>query len=86
MCALKRNAYTCKTYDAYTCVHVDTASRLLPHICSLLTQGSEMGSKQMAALFPAIMAAFKSDVDEVALPLLPFMHAYIARLKVLQKR
>ncbi|KAG1677608.1 hypothetical protein FOA52_010389 [Chlamydomonas sp. UWO 241] len=49
-------------------------------------QGSELGGKQMAALFPAIMAAFKSDIDEVALPLLPFMHAYVARLKVLTKR
>lgn len=28
----------------------------------------------------------RSEVDEIALPLLPFMSAYVARLKVLQKR
>ena len=49
-------------------------------------RASELGSQQMEALFPAIMAAFKSDIDEVALPLLPFMHTYVARLKVLHKR
>ncbi|GAX84343.1 hypothetical protein CEUSTIGMA_g11765.t1 [Chlamydomonas eustigma] len=48
--------------------------------------GSELGSRQLAALFPVILTAFKSGVEEVALPLMPFMHAYTARLKVQQKR
>ena len=47
---------------------------------------TEMGDRQMAALFPALLSAFRSGVDEVALPLMPFMHAYTARLKVQHKR
>jgi hypothetical protein len=40
----------------------------------------------LAQLFPALLAAFQSDVDEVALPLVPFMMAYVNRLKNVQKR
>ena len=47
---------------------------------------TELGDRQMAALFPALLSAFRSGVDEVALPLMPFMHAYAARLKVQHKR
>jgi hypothetical protein len=47
---------------------------------------SELGNRQMAALFPTLLSAFRSGVDEVALPLMPFMHAYAARLKVQHKR
>ena len=47
---------------------------------------TELGDRQMAALFPAVLSAFRSGVDEVALPLMPFLHAYTARLKVQQKR
>lgn len=31
-------------------------------------------------------SSIRSSRDEVALPLLPFMHAYVARLKMLAKR
>lgn len=47
---------------------------------------SSLGSQQMQALFPALLSAFHSGLDDVALPLMPFMHTYIARLKVQLKR
>jgi hypothetical protein len=40
----------------------------------------------LAQLFPALLAAFQSEVEEVSLPLVPFMTAYVNRLKNVQKR
>ncbi|KAF5841975.1 armadillo-type protein [Dunaliella salina] len=37
-------------------------------------------------LLPALLSAFRSGIDEVSLPMLPFMSAYVARLKTLHKR
>jgi hypothetical protein len=33
-----------------------------------------------------ILVVLRSEVDQVALPLVPFMSTYVARLKNLQKR
>jgi hypothetical protein len=49
-------------------------------------RASEAASAMLSQLFPAVLAAFKSSCDEVALPLLPFLGAYVARLKGLAKR
>ncbi|GFR43596.1 hypothetical protein Agub_g4693, partial [Astrephomene gubernaculifera] len=49
-------------------------------------RASEAAAGMLSQLFPAVLAAFKSSCDEVALPLLPFMGAYVARLKGLAKR
>ena len=46
----------------------------------------EAAGGMLAALFPAVLAAFGSGCDDVALPLLPFMSAYVARLKGLARR
>ncbi len=50
------------------------------------SRASDMAGRMLGALFPAVMAAFRSGVDDVALPLLPFMNAYVTRLKGLTKR
>jgi exportin-T len=47
---------------------------------------TETANMLMSALFPSVLAAFKSRVDEISIPLLPFMSAYMARLKALHKR
>lgn len=40
----------------------------------------------LSALFPALMTAWQCGVEEVAMPLMPFMTAYVTRLKTLAKR
>ncbi|GIL47531.1 hypothetical protein Vafri_4333, partial [Volvox africanus] len=50
------------------------------------SRASETAARMLSQLFPAVLAAFKSSCDDVALPLLPFMVAYVARLKGLAKR
>jgi exportin-T len=40
----------------------------------------------LSALLPAVLEAFGSGNDAVALPLLPFLSAYVTRLKTLSKR
>lgn len=53
---------------------------------SEVSRASATASALLNQLFPALLAAFGSGVDEVALPLLPFMVAYVTRLKGLAKR
>ncbi len=43
-------------------------------------------TKLLNALMPAVLKAFASGVGEVAMPLVPFAVAYVARLKMLAKR
>ncbi|GFH22225.1 tRNA exportin, partial [Haematococcus lacustris] len=50
------------------------------------TAVANQASQMLDSLFPALLAAFRSEVDAVALPLLSFMSAYTARLKLLHKR
>ncbi|KAJ9528951.1 hypothetical protein QJQ45_000515 [Haematococcus lacustris] len=50
------------------------------------TSVANQASQMLDSLFPALLAAFRSEVDAVALPLLSFMPAYTARLKLLHKR
>ncbi|MEW5306130.1 MAG: hypothetical protein WDW36_008620 [Sanguina aurantia] len=45
-----------------------------------------LAASLMAALFPPVLAAFMSEDEEVSGPLLPFLVAYVARLKALHKR
>lgn len=42
--------------------------------------------KLLEALTPAVLAAFCSGLEAVAMPLAPFISAYVARLKTLSKR
>lgn len=46
----------------------------------------ETAAGMLGALFPAILTAWQSGVEDVAMPLLPFMTAYATRLKTLAKR
>ncbi|KAG2493435.1 hypothetical protein HYH03_008254 [Edaphochlamys debaryana] len=50
------------------------------------TRASQAAAAMLGSLFPAVMAALACGVDEVALPLMPFMGAYALRLKGLAKR
>lgn len=50
------------------------------------TNASALASSLMAALFPPVLAAFMSEDEEISGPLLPFLVAYVARLKALHKR
>eukprot|EP00798_Chlamydomonas_sp_ICE-L_P025196 gene25196-10836_t len=47
---------------------------------------TEVANSLMSTLFPMVMGAFKCKMDKVSLPLMPFMHSYVARLKSLCKR
>lgn len=40
----------------------------------------------LQALTPAVLDGFRSALDVVALPLVPFISAYVGRLKTLHKR
>mmetsp|Transcript_5354 Transcript_5354/g.11718 ORF Transcript_5354/g.11718 Transcript_5354/m.11718 type:complete len:1077 (-) Transcript_5354:655-3885(-) len=79
---------------------MDSIKRLENNVISLTAMGftvddeaagevssaTAAANKLMEALFPAVLSAFKTCVDEVVLPLVPFMAAYVARLKTLHKR
>lgn len=43
-------------------------------------------NRLLEALTPAVLQAFASGIETVAMPLVPFISAYVARLKTLHKR
>lgn len=46
----------------------------------------EMGSRLLNELFPAVLAALRHPDEGAAMAVLPFLHAYVAKLKTSLKR
>ncbi len=50
------------------------------------SEATDAATKLLDQLLPAVLKAFRTAREEVALPLVPFLTAYVARLKMLHKR
>jgi hypothetical protein len=46
----------------------------------------EAAARLLEQLTPAVLQAFACGLEAVAMPLVPFINAYVARLKTLAKR